>query len=516
MKRLVVFVICALLSTTAVGPADAGPNVDEVKAARALVAGYRMEKEPCSPALSPDGKTVAFLSGGYVWILHAEDLRAGDLPEPWKLGCNGGEGEMDWSSDGRRLAVATESLTIAESFDFEAKTAQFRTIAEPVKTEDESRHLMCAAPRWSPDGKKIAFMRKLRGVGRLRVIDVSSEKETTVAEDAHAYEQPWSPDGQFVVYESGTSKEVEPRIWRIESGPIMVVSADGKQRSEFSGTGQTPSWSPRSNRVAFSDKTECVVTDLEGEEQKGTAGVIWVADRTGKNGKQVSNPLLPTKEDAAAMKAINEAAAPEVDESTREGFEKEFGSELTPEQKKRFESGEMTQDEMKDIAVLLAAREIGGDFEKVIVKLMQTHEQWDDPEVQKTFTDALVSLPKDKGERFAKRAFLFWLDPVIDEYVFTRPASARSPIWSPDGKRIAYTAHRSDPEEESLHVLDLESGRDRMVFTCNYRLDSPGWSADGKLRIVRSTRITKRVPEDDGHSTTVSLSPAEVWLLELK
>lgn len=516
MRRLVLFVICGLFSVMAVGPGDAGPNVDEVKAARALVTDYSAEKRPHSPALSPDGKTVAFVSRGDVWILHAQDLCAGDVPEPWKLGAYGDS--LDWSPDGKRLAIATQCLMIAESFDFEAKTAQLRTIAEPIMSDDELSHLRCAAPWWSPDGKKIAFVRERHGVGSLRVIDVGSEKVTTVAEGALAYGQPWSPDGRFLIYTSGTSSETEPRIWTIESGPIMVVSADGKNRSRFGETGRSPSWSPRSDRIAFSDERECVVTDWEGEEQKGTAQVIWVADGTGKNRKQVSSPLLPSEEDVAAVKAINEAAAPEVDKAIREGFEKEFGSELTAEQKKRFESGEMTQDEMKEIAMLLAAREVGGDFEKAIVKLYQTGKlrEWDNPEAEKTLRDAWVSVPKDREERFVKRAFRFWADPVFDTLVFTAPASAGSPIWSPDGTRIAYIASRIEPEEASLHVLDLESGRDRMVFTSNYDLDFPGWSADGKLLVVRSTRITKSVsvPDEDGDSTTVSLSP-EIWLLQI-
>ena len=66
-------------------------------------------------------------------------------------------------------------------------------------------------------------------------------------------------------------------------------------------------------------------------------------------------------------------------------------------------------------------------------------------------------VPEDKAVRFGRRAFLFWTDPVIDEFVFTGPASAGSPIWSPDGRRIAYTARRSEPKEASLHVLDLET-----------------------------------------------------------
>ena len=101
-----------------------------------------------SPAVSPDGKTVAYLLKGQLWVrrLGEPGAKPGQL-----LQTRGAARNLRWSPDSSRLAFVSDrgDHSFVAVYSFRAKTV---TYLDPSTDRDES-------PVWSPDSARIAFLR---------------------------------------------------------------------------------------------------------------------------------------------------------------------------------------------------------------------------------------------------------------------------------------------------------------------------------------------------------------------
>lgn len=98
------------------------------------------------------------------------------------------------------------------------------------------------------------------------------------------------------------------------------------------------------------------------------------------------------------------------------------------------------------------------------------------------------------------------------------PARDGSPAWSPDGQQIAFTSDRSGRNE--IHIIDIFSGRVKQL-TDNRPLDGkandPSWSPDG--RYIAYEQSTPRRGQtiyitDVKKETTKSLTPPELNIIK--
>jgi TolB protein len=64
----------------------------------------------------------------------------------------------------------------------------------------------------------------------------------------------------------------------------------------------------------------------------------------------------------------------------------------------------------------------------------------------------------------------------------TSPGLDDYPVWSPDGKRIAYTSNRDRNLE--LYVLDPVTGHEENVTRSSAIDNFPAWTPDGRLSFV--------------------------------
>jgi len=142
--------------------------------------------------LSPDGKKVAFVVRGEVFAASAAD--GGDAARVSKSAAE--EYQVTWAPDSRRLVYVSDRDGTPHLFLYD-----FNNNTEAQLTRDMADD---STPRFSPDGKLLAF---IRGAKELRVMDMADKKERVVV--TAFFERPpiiadrpyvWSPDSKWLAY----------------------------------------------------------------------------------------------------------------------------------------------------------------------------------------------------------------------------------------------------------------------------------------------------------------------------
>ncbi len=151
-----------------------------------------------------------------------------------------GTSAPEWSPDGRRIAFVSGPgaciLDIHRVHFVSERNVGTRDVDISVANADGSglRRLtrgpgVDCNPRWSPDGRKIAFQRLLvRGEGEkivgfdfdVYVINADGSGERNLTGDALSERPIWSPDGRKIAFWSGPDR----------AGGVYVMNADGGER----------------------------------------------------------------------------------------------------------------------------------------------------------------------------------------------------------------------------------------------------------------------------------------------
>ncbi|HET6566346.1 MAG TPA: peptidase S9 [Rhodothermales bacterium] len=158
-----------------------------------------------APAISPDGKYIAFISERDLLDINLfiADAETGKIVE--KLIKLNSDSHFDalrfisssgsWSPDGRKLAFVTFSQGDNEIAVYNVdKSGVERHIA--VKGIGAISN-----PAWSPDGKTIAFSGIEGGISDLYLLDVESQTVRQLTRDRYSdFEPTWSPDGKTLAF----------------------------------------------------------------------------------------------------------------------------------------------------------------------------------------------------------------------------------------------------------------------------------------------------------------------------
>jgi len=185
-------------------------------------------------ALSPDGKKVAVVARGEIFAASAKD--GGDAVRVTKAYAR--DGQITWSPDSKRIAYISERNGNGQLFLFD-----FTTNTETQLTSDK---LTDAAPKFSPDGKSLAFVRDRK---ELRLYDLAAKQERAVA---NGYLNPspstlvWSPDSKWIAYGALSTKAFRN---------VFAVLASGGEAHAVSslpnGFISSLSWSPDGTYMLF-------------------------------------------------------------------------------------------------------------------------------------------------------------------------------------------------------------------------------------------------------------------------
>ncbi|MGV9566395.1 amidohydrolase family protein [Streptomyces sp. NPDC003480] len=186
------------------------------------------------PALSPDGRAIAFRALNALWV-----LRDGERPR--RIVSDGyWNASPHWSPDGRSLVYASDRAGTANLWRHDLATGTRERLTDLPNAQ--------LSPRWSPDGTRIAYQDE---GGATWVLTIADGSVTKVVEELYQPGPPaWSPDGRLIALAA-----VAPYSRRDSNGHNQILTVDlgthevryqavAPDRSLSTRSGDGPLWTP--------------------------------------------------------------------------------------------------------------------------------------------------------------------------------------------------------------------------------------------------------------------------------
>jgi Tol biopolymer transport system component/C-terminal processing protease CtpA/Prc len=460
------------------------------------------------PAISPNKREIAFVSGGDIWSVPAA----------------GGEARLLVSHP------ANESL-----------------------------------PRWSPDGRELAFVSTRTGNGDIYVLTLDSGQLRRITFDDVADQlNGWSPDGRFLYFHS-SSRDIAGMndIFRVpaQGGTPMQVAADQFANEFFSAP------SPKGDAIAFSargnaagqwwrqgrshlDRAEIWLRRDSGEYQRVSGGDVrelwpmwsgdaqslyFVSDRSGTEnlweapvlGRRAARQLTqfkdgrvlwPTasadgklivferdfriwKHDLTAGRTepveVQLRGAPAAPAVSRVTLNNQFGElTLSPDGRK------IAFTAMGEVWAA-SSRDGGSAFRVTRSAALESRPVWS------ADSKKLIYVSNREG---VYRLYEYDFSTEAEKRLTNDPAGDHSPSVSPDGKHIAFIRGRTE-----IRLLDTATGAERSLAQGYFGRPpftgaAAAWSADSQWLAFlnageRGYRNAYAVPVSDGAPTQLSFLP---------
>ena len=208
------------------------------------------------PALSPDGKQIAFAAVGDIYVMPVGGKPV-NITKDAAL-----DTDPAWSPDGSQLAYSSDKDSEhLQLWIRDMKSGQSRRVTN-LTTQPQGA-------AWSPDGKRIAFfdVDGMWRVAQMSVLDIASGTVTKVHESLPQPGAPtWSPDGKRLALAG-----IAPMTKRFREGTNQILTIPASVVSGFSRTAES--------RTDDGDKWYAPVPMLS-IDSRGGCGPAWSPDGT--------------------------------------------------------------------------------------------------------------------------------------------------------------------------------------------------------------------------------------------
>lgn len=494
------------------------------------------------PSWSPDGKSIAFMSDrdGYwhIWSVKPDGSDAKMLTEgPFY------DQEPDWSPDGEHIAFSSDRAGNLAVWDLNVQTNVIRQI-----TKDTSNS---TRPSWSPDSREIAFVSDRTSSQGIYAVDLDGNERLIQATRGTVGSPAWSPDGGvlYSVIAGGEAKlflnnrvissneDIFPFRPQWLSQTEFLYTADGKikKRSlatnsaepvEFNATLTVRRANYTRNRRDFDSttprKTLGIMNPVISPDGKQVAfaalGDLWLMKIGSKPERLTNDPfvdLTPAWSPDGSQLAYSSDRSGSLQiwiRDLRTGADKRLtdvpGAAFRPAWSRDRthiafvntvsydHAGEINAVDVETGAVQKLTEELFGagyptwspDGLTVITSHLQTY-----PGRDLGSTDQIYAIPATGG---AAR----YIVPVPHHSIGNRDGNG--PIWSPDGKQLAFTM------DGALWVLPVTpagdpKGQPRKLI--GDVADYLSWTGDSKRILYLASGQLKLVSVQDGQVQTIPL-----------
>jgi tricorn protease len=252
--------------------------------------------------LSPKGERALIVARGDIFTAPIEKGPTRNLTRT----SNAHDKHARWSPDGRRIAFISD-----RSGEEQVWVVDQDGTGQPEQLTDRFK-AMLYAPEWSGDGKRLAFSDK---DGKVYVLTVADRKVVEIADDAYGriFDYAWSADGGHLAF-SQQEANGQRALW------IWSVG-DGKARRVTDGffNAESPAWDPKGRYLYFLSERDFapLISNIEWNfAGSRMTGVFALALR--KDGPA----LLPPQSDEVTVGEAGKAADAE---SAGKGKDKEAG-----------------------------------------------------------------------------------------------------------------------------------------------------------------------------------------------
>jgi tricorn protease len=262
-------------------------------------------------ALSPHGERAVLVARGDVFNAPIEKGVTRNLTRS----SNAHDKAARWSPDGRRIAFLSDRSGEEEVYVIDALG-----VGQPEQLTRGGK-AMRYDPEWSPDGKRLAFSDK---DGRLWVVTLAGKQLVEVAHDPRgeirAYA--WSPGGEHLAFAmSNPSGFRSLWIWSVDGARPRRITDE-----QFHA--DNPAWDPKGEYLYYlsarSFSPQLDTFDLNFAEDRNF-GIYALALR-----KDVANPFSPEEDTVTLAEEKKEGEAKASKEKKKENEKKEEPGKLVP------------------------------------------------------------------------------------------------------------------------------------------------------------------------------------------
>ncbi len=382
------------------------------------------------PAISPDGSTIAFVSGGAIWEVPASGGVAHIL-----VADKGADSRPLFSPDGKHLAFVSDATGGGDVYVLDLATGKLSRVTHADGHDQLSG--------WSHDGQWVYFnsardnIGGMNGVYRVRI---TGGTPMPVSLEPYRYEEQGvpSPDNQSIALVGGGWGETQ--WWRhgsahIDHGAIWLLANDGshtyRRLTPDDARADWPMWAPDGQSLYY-------VSDRSGTEN------IWHVDRKGSE--------VPLTHFTSGRVVWPTIAA----DGRTIAFERDFGI--------------WTVDTATGKAHMVPITLVGA-----IASPQDQHQTKHDD-----FHDLRLS-PDGKKLAFIVHGDIYAVGTKKGghaELVTRTPGVAYGIAWAPDSRRIVYGDFRAGSEH--LYLYDFRSGKETPLTHGSGADTSPAFSPDGK------------------------------------
>jgi TolB protein len=438
-----------------------------------LASGHRrdLSRSPdfdWSPALSPDGRRIAFVRGSHsgenaLWLMRRDGRSQRRLAELGRIGLPE-YGALGWSPNG---------ATIAFNAAGPPASAGFWVVNVDGSGLRRLTRFYAGSPRWSPDGSEIAFAGSDDAapahLGLINADGTGLRWLTRAGNNATDIEPAWSPDGTRIAFARTTGL-----VSCCETVNLFLIGADGGGERQLTGYDSSapipvnaPAWSPNGRQIVF----------LRGGTNDGAVNLIR-PDGAGLRtiGRHGLAPAAwsPTGDRLAFGQLVPRKSGP-------------WGLALTLEPLR----GRARRYQL-DHSSFLQGGPLWSPGGNSLVYASSSSEN---------DLELFSVTPRAAGLRQLTR-------DRVDDF---------DPAWSPDGRRIVFARGKIDPDSgrirrSSLYLMDA-NGRHLRPLTRGTLDTGPSWVPNGKRIVFARNHGLELLDLRTGrvHSLGVDTDSAPAW-----